>query len=48
MGIEKGRLKLEEAIKIVEEWVKENIMTINKNKSGIFFFKKKHARKKKD
>ena len=36
----KTKRSLLEAIKIVEDWTKRNLMTINKKKSGIMWFKR--------
>ena len=45
--IGKGRKKIEEAIKIVEVWTRENNMIINKKKSGIIIHKNKRTKVKK-
>ena len=38
------KANLEKVIEIVEQWTIKNNMQINKNKSGIIFFKKKKSK----
>ena len=40
------RKRLEQAIEIVEKWTKDNLMKINKKKSGVIMFKKKISNKR--
>ena len=43
--VNKHRSNLELAIEIVEEWTKDNLMIINKKKSGIIMHRKKISKK---
>ena len=38
--------KAKHTLKLVEKWTEKNKMKINKNKSGIMFYKKKNNRKR--